>query len=230
MNYFLDSNVIVSHIFSWDSLNIIANDFISSENYFCSDNVIKEVENVFNEKCQEYDYFLLMLCRLFENFSDNNFIYFYDVYRFLNRVNPKSKFDIEDMRQALRIIWEKLGFNEYHDAFDVKNKFSLFQNDFQSIQNKNKQKTFNYLKIVSNHTIKDKDIINMIEKEKLRDYLLHGSDENILFDANEFCKNKPELNLKFVSADQDFLKAINILMEYLCIGDCINLLEFKQNN
>ena len=70
----------------------------------------------------------------------------------------------------------------------------------------------------------------MIEKEKLKDYLLHGSDENILFDANEFCKNKPELNLKFVSADQDFLKAINILMEYLCIGDCINLLEFKQNN
>ena len=75
MNYFLDSNVIVSHIFSWDSLNIIANDFISSENYF-SGNVIKEVENVFNEKCQEYDYFLLMLCRLFENFSDNNFILF----------------------------------------------------------------------------------------------------------------------------------------------------------
>ncbi len=73
MNYFLDSNVIVGHIFSWDSLNEISNDLLISNRYYCSNNVKNEVDNVFNIKCQEYDNFLLILCRFFENFSDNNF-------------------------------------------------------------------------------------------------------------------------------------------------------------
>lgn len=137
------------------------------------------------------------------------------------------KFDVEDMRYALRIIWDKLGFDDFHDAFDVKNKFTVFQKDFQSIHNDNKKKTFDFLKIVPNHSIKDKKILDKINKENLNDELLHGSDEDILFDANEYCKNHPELNLKFVSGDQNFLKAINILMDYLCIDKCVNVWEFS---
>ena len=85
------------------------------------------------------------------------------------------------------------------------------------------------MKIVPNHTKKDKIILDKIKQENLRSNLLHGADEEILFDANEFCKNNPDLNLKFVSADQDFLKAIDILMDFLCIDESINLVEFSNN-
>jgi hypothetical protein len=56
---------------------------------------------------------------------------------------------------------------------------------------------------------------------------LHDEDENILFDANEFCRNNMKLNLQFVSADQDFLKVIEILKDYLCIKEYVNLMELN---
>ncbi|MBQ6100114.1 MAG: hypothetical protein IJL02_09700 [Methanobrevibacter sp.] len=230
MNYFLDSNVIVGHIFSWDSLNATSNDFIAyKNNYFYYKNVKNEVNNVFNEKCHEYDFFLLMLCRFFDNFSDNNFVDYEKVHRYLNGINSMDKFDKEDMHYALSVIWDRLCFDQYHDAFDVKTKFAIFQKDFQAIHIENKKKTFDFLKIVPNHTKKDKIILDKIKQENLRSNLLHGADEEILFDANEFCKNNPDLNLKFVSADQDFLKAIDILMDFLCIDESINLVEFSNN-
>lgn len=80
--------------------------------------------------------------------------------------------------------------------------------------------------IVPNHKINDKIILDIIKKESLGKYL-HDEDENILFDANEFCKNNLKLNLQFVSADQDFLKIIEILKDYLCIKEYINVMEFN---
>lgn len=83
--------------------------------------------------------------------------------------------------------------------------------------------------LIPNHVHKDEKILDIIEKENLRDGLLHNSDEEILFDANEFAKNNKDLNLKFVTADQRFFEAITILKEYLSFGDCINLMEFSSN-
>lgn len=83
--------------------------------------------------------------------------------------------------------------------------------------------------MIDNHKNKDKTILEVIEKENLREELLHNSDEEILFDANEFAKNKSDLDLKFVTADQRFFEAITILKEYLSFGDCINLMEFSSN-
>ena len=80
---------------------------------------------------------------------------------------------------------------------------------------------------IPNHIKKDKQILDMIKKENLRHDFLYDEDENILFDVNEYCNKNKHLNLKFVSVDQDFLKAIEILMEYLCINECINLGKFK---
>ena len=85
------------------------------------------------------------------------------------------------------------------------------------------------MKLVPNHTKKDKVILDKIKKENLREGSLHGSDENILFDANEFACRNPNLNLSFVSADKDFLRAIGILLEYLCFDEAIDLMEFSNN-
>ena len=82
---------------------------------------------------------------------------------------------------------------------------------------------------MSNHTQKDKIILSRIENKNLKDELLHESDIDILFDANEFCRKNPKLNIKFISADKNFLKAIKILMDLLCIKECIDLLEFISN-
>ena len=71
------------------------------------------------------------------------------------------------------------------------------------------------------------------EKNLLSSLIDYHSDE-ILFGfikekIYEFCKNNKDLKLIFVSADQNFIKAIDILMEYLCFDDCVNLIEFSNN-
>lgn len=111
----------------------------------------------------------------------------------------------------------------------IKSNLNTFLRNFNSLNFTRKNNILNKLILIDNHKNKDKTILELIEKENLRDGLLHGSDEEILFDANEFAKNNKDLNLKFVTADQRFFEAITILKEYLSFGDCINLIEFSSN-
>ena len=230
MNHFLDSNVILSYIFTLDNNHPFAKNFLVVENYYyCSKHVNDEVCIVFKNKNSQYQSFLLKLSRHINKFNDYDLINEGDIHNIINTFQPIGKLELNEMHNALNKIWLKLKFCENHDSFDVKLKFDIFQNEFLSSNNLRKDFISNSINLVPNHTKKDKIILNKIKKENLRNMLLHGEDENILFDANEFCKNNPKLNLKFVSADEDFLKAFDILMGELCIKETINIMEFSNN-
>ena len=230
MNYFLDTNVIIGYIFSLDYLNINSNEFISFENYhYYSVNVKEEVELVYVRNQKQYRLFLLILMRFFSKFSDNTLINENRGHGLIDTLDDIGTLKTNQMHTAFNIIWKKLNFNLNHDAFEVKKKFSIFSNDFHSDHALKNQHILDKLILVSNHTKKDQKILDKIRQENLNMRLLHKKDEDILFDANEFSKENPQLNLKFVSADKNFIKAINILMDYLSFSDCVNLHEFENN-
>ena len=229
MNCFLDSNVVLGYIFTLDNIHHVTKNLVFKEGHsFCSINVTNEIEKVYWEKTCEYNEFLLKLKRILKKYGDNNLINEYDVHKKINTIQPIGKLKNKDMHLIVSILWETLNFDENHDSFDVKLRFNFFKMDFFKSNNVRKDKIFNKLILVPNHTKKDKVILNMVKKEKLNK-LLHDEDEDILFDANEFCILNQELNLKFVSADQDLLNVFDILKSYLCIKESINVLYIRNS-
>lgn len=228
MNYFLDSNVILGYIFTLDNcFDSVSVFLIENQNYFYSDHVDEEVKKVFQEKNNQYQLFLLKVCRCINQIKDNDLINEFHLHEQINSFKSIGELKVFEMHEVLDKIWKELDFNENHDSFEVKLKFNGFQNDFYSSNCYRKNYIFNKMTQIPNHIKKDKQILDMIKKESLRHDFLYDEDENILFDVNEYCNKNKHLNLKFVSVDQDFLKAIEILMEYLCINECINLGKFK---
>ncbi len=230
MNSFLDSNVIIGYIFCLDSLFEVSREFIfKSENNYFSDNVKMEVEKVFIRKCDVFNRFLFDLFYEIEKYDDFKFLTMQELYYPINYLTNVEKLKIEDMHIIFDKIWKSFDFGESQEVFLIKLKFKKFINDFEGNHRLRKGIIFNNMKLVPNHSKKDKVVLDKIKNEHLRKALLHESDENILFDANEFACRNPNLDLKFVSADEDFLKAIDILMQYLCIDETINLKEFSNN-
>lgn len=124
------------------------------------------------------------------------------------------------------MIWNQLNLDENHDSFDLKHKFNCYKNNFYSNHFTCKENFFSKLICVPSHTKKDAVVLNKIFEKHLRN-ILHENDENILFDANEFAKNNSDLNLTFVSADADFLKAIEELLPVLSINGYVDIMEFN---
>lgn len=230
MGSFLDSNVLIGYIFCLDNSFDISKEYIfKSNNNYYSNNVKTEVNNVFNRKNFEYSNFLEKLnSRLYE-FDDSYFMSCENFHKYINTMNDIGKFKHQDMHLAFEKIWNLFDFGENQEIMILKLKFDNFINEFYGFNLKRKVDLFHQLILIPNHVHKDEKILDIIEKENLRDGLLHNSDEEILFDANEFAKNNKDLNLKFVTADQRFFEAITILKEYLSFGDCINLMEFSSN-
>ena len=229
MNSFLDSNVILNYIFAFDKYHLESKFVIFNSINYYSQNVQKEVIESFIRKNKEYKSFLLAILNFMDKFSDYDVMNEYIIQQFISGFKSIGKFKVNDMHSVFDKIWNNLGFDDTQDVFEVKLKFDYFIKEFQFLHQFRKDAVLNALIQVPNHSKKDKNILDLIKKENLRDNLLHDKDEDILFDANEFCKNNQDLNLKFVSADQDFLKAIDILMDVLCINESINLIEFSNN-
>ena len=59
---------------------------------------------------------------------------------------------------------------------------------------------------------------------------MHEEDEDILFDLNEYANRHLELDLCLVSWDDDFIKAVKILIDQLSFGKYIGRYESKINN
>ena len=230
MNSFLDSNVLIGYIFCLENLFDVSNKYIfKSDNNYFSKNVKTEVNHVFVRKISQYSIFLEKLNKKQYEFDDSYFMSRDTFHDYINNFDAIEKFNIQDMHFAFEKIWNLFDIGENQEIMILKMKFDKFINEFCGFNFKRKKELFNHLILIPNHTFKDKDVINGIEKENLRDELLHASDEEILFDAHEFAKNNKDLNLKFVTADQNFFEAITILKKYLCFGDCINLMEFSCN-
>ena len=191
--------------------------------------MLNEVEGVYFRKNFEFNKFFSQLCRKVENHDDFVFLSRADLHNYINDINDLGKLYATNMHYAFEKIWEKFEFGENQDAFMIKLKLNEFISNFEGNNNLRRDKILNELILIPNHRKKDRKILNIIDKENLREELLHEDDENILFDANEFACSNPDLNLGFVTGDEYFLKAIDILMDYLCIEECTNIRKFSNN-
>ena len=229
MNTFLDTNVIIGYIYSLDPLHTASQKAIVDENTkYYSFHVNEEIKEVSRRKDREYAKFLTKLEKIFNKYGDYDFIDLAEIHLKVNRFGQIGKFDVNDMHKAIDVIWNELNFDENTDAFKVKTDFKNYSMNFESKHRNGKKDCLKKMNFIPAHQNKDPNVLNVIHQKSLRNYF-HGEDEDILFDANEFCKNNKDLKLIFVSADQNFIKAIDILMEYLCFDDCVNLIEFSNN-
>lgn len=230
MNSFLDSNVIIGYIFQLDSSFDKSKELIFySDSNFCSENVINEVNGVFKRKSSEFTEFFIKLDREISEFEDNPLVSCGEIHESITKFNDIGKLKVKDMHIAFEKLWNLFKFSENQELHIIKLMFDKFFRNYNDLNYSRKCYIFNELKLVPNHSKKDKKILDIIKKENLKDRLLHDSDEDILFDANELAENNKELDLEFVTADQNFYKAINILMDYLSFDKCINLMEFSNS-
>ena len=200
-----------------------------SDKIHYSANVQKEVNDVFSRKKFEFETFFSILELELKKFDDFELLSSSQLHNAIGKFNDICEMDSMDMQNSFVKLWKNFDFSENQEVFLIKLKLNEFIQNFEGFHRLRKNNIFNLLVFVSSHTEKDKNILDKIENENLREYL-HGEDEDILFDANEYCINNPWLNLKFVTADKDFIKAFNALSDELCIRECVDLLEFSLNN
>lgn len=192
-------------------------------------NVKIEVEKVFLRKSSDLSRFLHDMYSEIEEYEDFKFLSRQDFCYLINYFRNNSNRDV-DINIVLEKIWNHFDFGENQEVFLIKLKLNKLINNFEGNHRLRKKFIFNNMELIPNHSEIDKKILDVIEKENLRNRFLHDSDEDILFDANEFaCKNQ-DLDLKFVSADNNFIKAIDILIDYLCIDEGVNLFDFSNFN
>ena len=215
MNFFLDTNVLVGFIFSLDSLNAPSKKFIDFTNdYFISYNVKDEMKNVFKRKKKEYKNFLLGLCREISKIDGDSFISKSTLHIIISKFKSFGKLKIKDMHRALDKLWDEMGFGENQEVKELLFQLKKFTKAHKANYNNSFDKINQNIFLVPNHRKKDSKIKNLIFEYGL-DEILHENDENILFDLNEYSKNHKNLKLTFVSWDDDFIKAISLLIDFL---------------
>lgn len=230
MNCFLDTNVIIAYIFSLDNLNKYSKCIVfKSDNKYYSYNVKKEVDKVFYRKNFDFERFFSKVSLELDAFNDFELLSRSELQNCIDNFDNIGNFNVNDMHSSFEKMWNEFNFGENQEIFIIKLKLNDFIRNFEALHHLRKLNFYNEMILVPNHSKKNPLILDKIEKENLRE-LLHGEDENILFDLNEFCQKNRDLNLKFVSADSDFLNVVNCLIEELCISDCISLKEFNVNN
>ena len=83
VNHFIDTNVIIGYIFVLDYLNQKSHSYLQfNNNYFYSQNVKNEVEEVFKIKSRNYQEFFLRIIKFLNCFSD---------YDLINEINVHHK-------------------------------------------------------------------------------------------------------------------------------------------
>ena len=222
-NYFLDNNVIIGFIYKLDNLNPDSENIVNSgNNLYYSYHVKSEINDVSNRKNNEYNKFFSLLLSKLRKHNQHQFISRTDFHLFIDKSGSISKMTVENMHYAFDRIWDALGFGENQEADEIKLKLRRFKVAFgktHASRKTNFLKTANYIPA---HRHKDQQIISMVNAKSLGDSL-HGEDEKILFDLQEYSRNHPELNMILVSWDKTFIKVVKEIKSVLSFNECISL-------
>ena len=222
-NYFLDTNVIIGFIYKLDGLNPDSENIVNSGNaLYYSYHVKSEINDVYNRKNNEYNRFFSLLLSKLRKHGDHQFISRTSFHLFIDKSKPINQLSVENMHHAFDCIWDALGFGENQEVGEIKLKLRGFIVAFgksHASRKVNFIKTTNYIPA---HRHKDQQIINMVNANSLSDNL-HGEDEKILFDLQEYSKNHPELNLILVSWDTTFIEVVKDIKNVLSFNECISL-------
>ena len=184
----------------------------------------EEVKAIFKNKNREYSEFLLKLIKRIRENGNSFFISNEKIHKIINRFDQIGKLKNEDMHKSFDKIWKEYDLSENFECEKLIRLLNRFYRNLDSSQHIRKNKICNAAVKIDNHRFKDQKVKRIIEKENLRE-ILHDKDEDILFDAHEYAKHHPELDLCFVSWDDDFIKAVKILLSQLSFKKYIGRYE-----
>ena len=230
MNAFLDTNVIIGYIYSLDPLHIASRKAIVDENTnYYSFHVNAEIDGVSRRKDREYAKFLTRLEMIFNKYGDYDFIDLSEIHMKVNRFGQIGRFEVNDMHNAIDVIWQELNFDENTDAFKAKTEFNNYFRNFESKHRTGKKDCLKKMNFIPAHQNKDSNVLEVIDKKSLKDYF-HGEDEKILFDIHEYLKNNAIKDLVLISNDKDFIKAISELINILSFNKYVYLEDLLKNS
>lgn len=158
--------------------------------------------------------------------NGNQFISSSRIHRAINGFDEIGKMNLKDMHHAFEKLWENMGFGENQEIGQIILELTSFIKEFYSKHSNEKEDIEKLIIEIPNHNFKDKSIEKIIEHEDLRE-LLHETDEEILFDAHEYAGEHPEIDLCFISWDDNFIKTIKILLNQLSFKKYIGRYESK---
>ena len=207
MNAFLDTNVSISYIFKIDSLNIQAkNVFREYENFFISQLVKNEIDDVFVEKRGILSHFFNDLSKNLK-LENNKLVSMKDLENYLNNQNF-SHSEIEKIKSSLKEFWLQY-INETFPTYPiVENGVNNCLNDLDITIFSKKEELEKILKI----TQKRKNKYTVIKKE-LEKLCVHKKDIEIILDAHDH-NTKTDYNLDFITFDEDFYKGASKIKEF----------------
>lgn len=231
MNVFFDTNVIVGHIYSIDSLNKDSKKVIIKKNInYYSYHVKEEVKKVCRRKNREYDSFLGKVSKIINKSDDNSLIDISKIHNEIRKFSDIGELDVKKMHFAIETIWHELKFDENTDAFKVKSNFDDYWNNFNSKHLRHMNHCFNNMNCIPAYNQKDPIVLNKIEEKNLRKNYLHGADEDILFDVHYYLINNLFSDFLFVSDDGKFIYAISELIDVLSFNNYKYLKDFSNNS
>ena len=215
INCFLDTNVIIGFIYTFNSLYEYSKELFSKgyEHYY-STNVKNEVEEVFDRKNKEFKILFQRIIRNLKKLRDSQFISNAKIHGIINKFNRIGRLKLDDMHNAFETIWKDFGYGENQEIGQVILELNELAKELHSRHSNRKESIEESMIEIPNHRLKDEDILNIIKEKSLREYL-HEKDEDILFDINQYGKEHPELDLCLVSWDDDFIDAVRILSNQL---------------
>ena len=230
MNTFLDTNVIIGYIYSLDPLHTASRKAIVDENTkYYSFHVNEEIKSVSQRKDREYAKFLTKLEKIFNKYGDYDLIDLAEIHMKINRFGQIGKFEVDDIHNAIDVIWQELNFDENTDAFKVKTEFKNYSMNFESKHRTGKRDCLNKMNFIPAHQNKDPNVLNVIHQKSLRNYF-HGEDEKILFDVHEYLKTNTIRDLVLISNDKDFINAVSELISVLSFNRYMYLEDLLKNS
>lgn len=218
--------MIIGLIYTFNSVYEYSKEIFSrADKYYYSTHVKKEADRIFDRKNEEYELLLRHIVKNLKKLQSDQFISNSKIHSLINKINRIGKFELEEMHKAFENVWQNLGFGENQEIDQIILKLTEFINEIYSKFSDRKENIEELIIEIPNHTFKDKCIEKII-KEKLRE-ILHDKDEDILFDLNEYSNKHPELDLCFVSWDDNFIEAVKILLNQLSFKKYIGRHESK---
>ena len=214
MNAFLDTNVIIGYIYSLDPLHIASRKAIVDENTnYYSFHVNEEIDGVSRRKDREYAKFLTRLEMIFNKYGDYDFIDLSEIHMKVNRFGQIGRFEVNDMHNAIDVIWQELNFDENTDAFKAKTEFNNYFRNFESKHRTGKKDCLKKMNFIPAHQNKDSNVLEVIDKKSLK-----------------YLKNNTIKDLVLISNDKDFIKAISELINILSFNKYVYLEDLLKNS
>ena len=216
---FLDTNIIIAWIFLINSFhNKSEKVFEFYSEFFWSNHVKKEFEEVYKEKYKNISKLSLNLQKYFEC-PEKEFYYFFDLKNYA--IENISEIKLDNAISSFKQFWDEyFGIQSQISSFHMKTAIAACLKDLTINTNNDKQLLGNMMQLTPQRTNSYSAIDAMLESEGV-----HEMDRNITLDGHDFaCFSSDPID--FVTFDDDcYNGAKNV--EILCFNSIKGKCDFK---